>query len=162
MQFRHRCASRACRFCIAGRGRLAYRRLARLTIKQLVLLVAQISILCTVFGFGLKATRDDLLYVIRRPGLLARSLIAMFVAMPVLAFALVRLFDFRPVVEIALVALAISPVPPMLPQRERKAGGDRSYALGLLLVAAAVGIVVAPFALWILAGVVGRPLSVSP
>jgi len=79
--------------------------------KQVVILIAQLSILCTVFGFGLSATTNHLLFLIRRPALLARSFVAMFVIMPVVAAILVRLFDFRPSVEIALVALAISPVP---------------------------------------------------
>ena len=38
-------------------------------VKQLVILTAQVSVLCTVFGFGLRATSDDLWYLARRPGL---------------------------------------------------------------------------------------------
>ena len=45
-------------------------------LKQLVVLALQISIIATVFGFGLKATIADLLYLVHRPGLLARSLLA--------------------------------------------------------------------------------------
>ena len=68
------------------------------------------SILLTVFGFGLNATTNDVLYLVRRPGLLARSLLAMFVVMPIVSFALAKTLDFSPTVQIALVALAISPV----------------------------------------------------
>src|SRR5262245_44606724 len=105
-------------------------------LKQLVILAAQLSIIVTVFGFGLKATTDDLLYLVRRPGLLTRSLVAMFVVMPVVAVVLVRLFDFRLTVEIALLVLAISPVPPILPARETKAGGHSAYAIGLMAMLA--------------------------
>jgi len=57
-------------------------------LKHILGLAFQVSILCTVFGFGLKATLEDLLYLIRRPGLLARSLLAVFVIMPLFAVAL--------------------------------------------------------------------------
>jgi BASS family bile acid:Na+ symporter len=53
-----------------------------MALKHIVVLALQVSIFCTVFGFGLKTTTDDLMYVIRRPGLLARSLLAVFIIMP--------------------------------------------------------------------------------
>src|SRR5262245_66038465 len=111
-----------------------------MVLKQLVMLGLQISIVFTVFSYGLKTRATDLLYVVKRPGLLMRSLLAVFVIMPVFAFALARLFDIRRVVEISLVALAISPVPPLLPMKERKAGGESSYALGLLALLALRGV----------------------
>ena len=131
-------------------------------LKHLVILAFQVSILCTVFGFGLKTTTDDLLYLMRRPGLLLRSLLAVFVVMPVFAVLLVQLFDFRPVVKVGLVALAISPVPPLLPQRETRAGGSSSYALALMTVLSVLAIVMVPLSVEILQRVFGRPLSTEP
>lgn len=131
-------------------------------LKHLVVLALQVSIFCTVFGFGLKTTTDDLMYLIRRPGLLLRSLLAVFVIMPVIAVTLVRLFDFRHVVEVALIALAISPVPPLLPKRELKAGGQDSYGLGLMAILALLSIAVAPLASSILERVFGHSLTVAP
>lgn len=130
--------------------------------KQLVMLAFQVSILCTVFGFGLNATPDDLKYLIRRPGLLLRSILAVVVVMPLLAVTLARWFDFRPVTEIALVALAISPVPPLLPQRQTKAGGHHSYGLALMAILALLAIVTVPLWLEILEHLFGRPLGASP
>ena len=72
----------------------------------------------------------DLFYLVRRPSLLARSLFAMFVVMPILAVVLVRVLELRQSLEIALVALAISPVPPLLPKKQDTAGGEAAYALG--------------------------------
>ncbi len=131
-------------------------------LKHIVVLALQVSIFCTVFGFGLKTTTDDLMYVIRRPGLLLRSLLAVFVIMPAVAVALVRLFDFRHVVEVSLVALAVSPVPPLLPRRELKAGGQDSYGLGLMAILALLSIAVIPLAGGVLERVFGHPLSVAP
>jgi bile acid:Na+ symporter, BASS family len=42
----------------------------------------------------------------------------MFVIMPIVAVALAMAFELLRSVEIVLVALAISPIPPLLPGRE--------------------------------------------
>ena len=130
-------------------------------LKQIVILALQVSILCTVFLFGLKATVADLLYLMHRPRLLARSLLAVFVLMPLVVVAVDLLFDFRPPVEIALVALAISPLPPLLPLKETGAGGNTSYGLGLMAVLAIVSIVAVPLSLKILQSVFDKELAMS-
>src|SRR5204862_4876650 len=107
-------------------------------LKQLVLLALQIAIIGTVFNFGLRSTLDDVLYVWRRPSLLVRSLLSVLVIMPLLVVAFVKVFDLRADVEVVLVALALSPVPPLLPTKVNKAGGSASFGLGLML-ALAVG-----------------------
>jgi BASS family bile acid:Na+ symporter len=131
-------------------------------LKQIVMLALQVSILCTVFGFGLRATSDDLLYLVRRPGLLVRALLAVFVIMPIVAVALVRMFDFPPTVKVVLVALAFSPVPPLLPKKESKAGGDTSFGLGLMAILALVSIVTVPTTVEVLARFLGRQLVSAP
>ena len=131
-------------------------------LKQIVIIALQLSVLCTVFGFGLKTTTHDLLYLIRRPGLLARSLLAMFVVMPVVAVSLALLFDFRPIVERALIILAISPAPPLLPRKGIETGGDQEhYALGLIAVLALSAIVVMPLEILALQVVTGRHLETA-
>jgi bile acid:Na+ symporter, BASS family len=130
--------------------------------KYIVMLAFQVSIFATVFGFGLKTTLGDLTGLLRRPALLFRSVVAALVVMPVVAFLLVRLFNFLPSVEVALIALSISPVPPILPQRESKAGGDWSYALGLIAVLSLVPIVAVPLELELLQRLTGFQLSMAP
>jgi BASS family bile acid:Na+ symporter len=130
-------------------------------LKQLVVLALQVSVLCIVFGFGLKTTMQDLSYLIHRPGLLVRSLLAVFVVMPIAAVLLSLLFDFDLTVERALIALAVSPVPPLLPQKESKAGGNERYALGLMAILAMLAIVVIPLEILILQSVAGRPLEMA-
>ena len=129
--------------------------------KQLVVLALQASVISTVVGFGLKTRQGDLSYLLRRPGLLVRSLVAVFVVMPVVAVLLAQLFDFEPTVERALIALSVSPVPPLLPRKESKAGGDEDYALGLMAILALMAMVVIPLELLILQSVGGRPLEMA-
>jgi len=133
-----------------------------MTLQQAVLLVLQASVLLTVFGFGLQSTVHELTYLLRRPGLLARTLFAMFVVMPIFAVVLVRMFDLRPAFEIALVALAISPVPPLLPRKEGKAGGQSAFALGLVAAVSLLAIAVVPLSLAILGRLSTRPLQMPP
>jgi bile acid:Na+ symporter, BASS family len=131
-------------------------------LKHLLLLAVQVSIVTTVFGFGLRTTLADLLYVVRRPGLLARSLLAVFVVMPIAAVLLATLLDFPEVVQVVLIALAISPVPPILPNKEKKAGGSQSFGLGLMAILALTSIVTAPAALQLLAVIFNRPIAIMP
>jgi bile acid:Na+ symporter, BASS family len=125
-------------------------------------LVLKASILLTVFTLGLQTSIEDVLSLLRRPSLLLRSLLAMSVVMPLLAVALDAAFKFHPAVEIALVALALSPVPPVLPKKELKAGGSSSYGFGLLVIAGLFAIVFVPLALEVVERVFSVPLQLSP
>lgn len=133
-----------------------------MTLQQAIMLVLQASILATVFSFGLRTIVDDVLYLVRRPSLLARSLGAMFVIMPIVAVALAAGFVLRPSVEIVLVALAISPIPPLLPGREQKAGGDAPYGLGLMMIATVLSIAIVPIAVDLVGRFFTRPFAMSP
>jgi BASS family bile acid:Na+ symporter len=133
-----------------------------MTMQQVVILVLQVSILLTVFGFGLETTLHDLQYLVRRPALLARSLLAMFVIMPIVAVILVRAFELRPSFEIALLALAISPVPPLLPGKEGKAAGHAAYGLALMAVVSILAIVVVPLWVQLLGRYFDRQLQMPP
>ncbi len=108
------------------------------------------SVAVMVFGLGLSSTFDDTTYLFRRPSEFVRSLLAMAIIMPLVATILAAVFDFHPAVKIALIALAISPVPPLLPKKQRKAGGRASYAVGLLVAAALISIVSVPVAVELL------------
>lgn len=134
-----------------------------MTPQTTVVLVLKVSIMLTVFGFGLQATRDDLLYLIRRPVLMARSLVAMFVIMPLVAVLLPSAFNFQLPVMIALIALSISPVPPLLPRKIGKAGGGVApYGVGLMVTAAAISILYIPLAARLIGGYFNKPFAMGP
>ena len=60
-----------------------------------------------------------------------------------------------------MVALALSPVPPLLPNKETKAGGSGAYAVGLLAILGLVSIFTVPASLEFLQRLSGRPLTIS-
>src|SRR5438067_3724480 len=115
-----------------------------MTLAQMIPLAINVSMFVIVFVLGLNATLEDATYLFRRPGLLFRSILSMNIVMLALAVTIALVFDLAPAINIALVGLAASPVPPALPGKQTKAGGSESYAIGLLVAAAVVAIVLVP------------------
>ena len=130
--------------------------------KELILLALQLSIMCTVFGFGLAATAADLLYLVRRPGLLVRSLVSVFVIMPLFTLGLVHVMNFPLTTAVVLLALSMSAVPPLLPMKHDKAGGHASYGLGLMVVLSFAAIAAVPAVIAVMERFFERPIVVAP
>jgi len=86
----------------------------------------------------------------------------MFVIVPVVVLVLDSAFSVRPEARIVLTALAISPVPPLLPSKLTKAGGLAPYGLGLMATFALLSIVSVPVAVEILERIAGRPFAIAP
>jgi BASS family bile acid:Na+ symporter len=124
------------------------------------MLVLQVSIALIVFSIALRAGPGSVTSLLRRPSLLLRSLLAMSVVMPIVAVAMSALFHLRPEVETALILLSISPVPPVLPGKQSKAGGGMSYAVGLLTIAALVSIVTVPLSMALIGKLFDQDLRV--
>lgn len=133
-----------------------------MTLQQGILLGLQGSIVLTVFAVGLRATLAEATWLARKPGLLSRSFLAMFVVLPVVAIALAWLFPLLRPIEIVLAALALSPVPPLLPMKIGKAEGDENYMLGLLIIVSLFAIAIVPLGLKAASLFLGRPVSMSP
>jgi bile acid:Na+ symporter, BASS family len=123
----------------------------------LIPIAIRTSVFLVVFALGLGARLEDALYLFRRPAQLARSLLAMNVIMPVVAASLAAAFDLYPAVKIALLALAVSPLPPILPRKQLGAGGREAYTIGLLVAAAVLAIVFMPVTLYLL----GRAFGIA-
>ena len=115
-----------------------------------VALVLQFGVGLAVFALGLKCTASDALRLVRSPERLLNSIMSMYVAMPVFAVSVALATDLPPAVKIALVTYAISPTPPLVSNKARNAGGDHSYALGLLIIGTLLSIVFIPLAMELL------------
>ncbi len=133
-----------------------------MTAQSLILLALKASIVLSVFAIGLVSRVDDTLFLLRRPKLLLRSVVAINVVMPIVAAAMAWIFDLPEAVEMSLVALAVSPVPPVLPKKQVKAHGEPSYAIGLLVGAALVAILFVPVAVELVGLVFQLPVQMSP
>ncbi len=111
-------------------------------------LVLNASILLLVFALGLQASFADatslLRNFLRSPHWLLRALVSMYVIVPAAALGLALAFDLPPGLRTGLLAVAIAPIPPILPGKQLKFGGDRAYVFGLLVAVSLSSIVVIP------------------
>lgn len=121
-------------------------------------LVIVLSVVLNALALAMRARAEDVLYLVRRPGLAVRSFVSMYVVVPLAALLAIVLIDPRPGVALALLVLSLSPVPPLLPKKQLKSGGEGAYILGLLVSAAVVSVLVMPVGLSLLGSVFGREL----
>ena len=116
-----------------------------------MMLVLKASIVALILAIGMSATTDDIVYLWRRPVLLAKSLLAMYVVMPLVAILMARTLDLPRSTELALVVLAVCAGAPLLPKKLIKAGGDPAYVFSLIVTSSLVAIVTVPTSLHLLA-----------
>ncbi|HEU4712340.1 MAG TPA: hypothetical protein VFS76_12285 [Pyrinomonadaceae bacterium] len=130
-----------------------------MTVAEIILLILKASIILSVFAIGLKATFADTTYLFSRPAQLVRAVLSMNVFMPLLAIVIGLAFDLNPAVKIALVAISVSPVPPIFPNKAFKVGGTENYNIGLLAAAAVISVILVPIAMEIVERISGIPLT---
>lgn len=132
-----------------------------MTLAQVIGLAIQVSMALVVFCVALGVRPAELVPLLRSPGLLIRSVLAMYVVMPLVALAMAIWFDLKHAVEVALVTMALAPIPPILPNKQVQAGGNPGRTLGILTLTAAVSVVFIPGAVVLIGQIFGRDLSVS-
>ena len=116
----------------------------------MMLLTLKLAIASLVFATGLSATREDLFWIWRHPTLLARSFLAMYVLVPLVAIAMTLAFDLPRATKIGLLFLSISAGAPLLPRKLIKLGGDPSYVFSLVVATSLAAILTVPASLALL------------
>jgi bile acid:Na+ symporter, BASS family len=109
---------------------------------------------------GLNASPRDLLYVVRRPLLLLKAIVAVDVIPPAAAILLTLILPIDPVVKAGIVLMALSPVPPLVPSQELSVGGRKEYAYGAYAILALLAVVSVPAGLTVAARAFGRHDSI--
>lgn len=132
-----------------------------MTLLSVVLVLFKVSIILSVFAIGLNATIPDVTYLFRHPGEFVRAAFSMYVLMPLLAIALFMMLHLHPAVKLTLLALAVSPVPPIVPGRALKGDGQDDYTVGLLVAASLLAIAVIPISVTYFGHVSKVPLEMS-
>jgi BASS family bile acid:Na+ symporter len=107
----------------------------------MILLKVSIAVLIACVGAG--TSPAELTYLWRRPGLLLRSLAAMYLLVPVAAFGLVLIMPIERGVKAAMLVLAVSAGAPLLPRRLKKLNSQQ-YIFSLLITSSLVAIVAVP------------------
>jgi BASS family bile acid:Na+ symporter len=86
----------------------------------------------------------------------------MNIAMPIIAAMIATTFELPLEVKVALVALAVSPVPPIIQKKQISAGGRQEYVVGLLVAMSLLAIVLVPLTVLILDEIFGRAATITP
>ena len=130
-----------------------------LTAYLLIALKGSVALL--IFAVGLDSRLKDLVYLRQRPGVMLRSLLAMYVVVPLLALAAVKVLQLPPGMELALLVLAISAGAPMLPRKLMRLGNEE-YVISLVVVSSLLAIVTVPVWLALLGPHFDRPGTLDP
>jgi BASS family bile acid:Na+ symporter len=131
-------------------------------IQSLLPTALRLSLLLLVFSVGLRVPPGATMSLLRSPGILLRSILAIDVVVPLFAILLVALLPLTGIVKLAIVLMAISPVPPVVPGKELKFGGDPSFVCGMLVVISLLAIVTVPVWVAIVNALFPANLQVAP
>jgi BASS family bile acid:Na+ symporter len=129
---------------------------------KLAALALQVSVIAQVFAIGIGTTWQDATYLFRCPRLLGNSILARNVAVPVIAILLIKAFPFHVAIAITLGVLAVTPVPPLLPRSQLKAGARSEYVLGLLVSQSLLAIILVPVTIELMDWALGARAHFSP
>lgn len=131
-----------------------------MSLAELIPLLLRASIVGMVFSIGLRTTFGEATTAFRRPAKMLKGGVAMFVIMPLVAVGLIKALDPLPPTGLVLVAAALSPVPPLLPNKEMKAGAGAAQAVGLMVGASLLAIVLIPFGVSLIGSWFGMGIQV--
>jgi BASS family bile acid:Na+ symporter len=120
------------------------------------------SLVLIVFSLGCRVTSEDATLAFRRPGAAARIFLSLFVVMPILVWLAVRLLPIERPLAVVLLALAVAPVPPILPAAMAKAGADLGHAVAVQLFVTLASLLAAPLLVLFLQTVAGVETGVDP
>ena len=113
-----------------------------------------------ILAIGMDSTLKDATHLWRRPGLLLRSVLAMYVLVPLAALALVKVLTLAPGVEVGLLVLAVSAGAPLLPRKLLHIG-DGAYIFSLVVTSSLLAIILVPAWLAVLGPQFGRPVNLD-
>ena len=133
-----------------------------MTIAEVASLLIRTSLFAVVVALGMSSTWRDATSLLRSPALLVRSVLSMQVLTPLLAIGLAVALPLHPGVRTAIVVLALAPVPPLLPGKQMEIGGNRPYAISLLVVSGVLSIATIPISLQLMDDLSPLSLRIAP
>ena len=118
--------------------------------EQLLTVVAASTVFTVMFVLGLGIVLSEFRWVWGRPGLVAKGLFSVLIAVPALALIVTRAFDLGRAAQIGIVLMAISPGAPVALRRSLSAGGHRAFAPALQILVALLAVVSMPLSIAVL------------
>ncbi|MCK5666489.1 MAG: hypothetical protein KAI17_23520 [Thiotrichaceae bacterium] len=109
----------------------------------ILLLFLKLSVVALLLAIGMLSTKKEITYLWRHPKLLLRSLLAMYVLVPLAAIIFVSILPLADGLKLAIFVLAISAGAPLLPKKLMGMGADE-YVLSLVVTASVLAIFTVP------------------
>lgn len=125
-------------------------------------LTAAATIFAVMFVLGLGIVAGEFRWVLRQPALLARALICVLIAVPMVAMLVMPIAQLPRPVEIGILLMAIAPGAPVALRRSLGAGGHRAFAPALQVSMALLAVVSMPLSIAILERVYGGSAGIAP
>ena len=130
--------------------------------EQLLTVVAAATVFTIMFDVGSGIVPREFRWVWRHPGVIARGLFSVLIAVPAIALVVARTFDLPRPVEIGIVLMSISPGAPVALRRSLGAGGHRSFAPALQILVALLAVVSMPASIALLDELYAGHASIAP
>jgi len=131
-------------------------------VAKLVGIGLQVSILCLVAAIGMRSRWSDVMYLLERPVMFAKTILARNVLVPATALLLVNVYAMHPAVRAAILVISITGVPPILPASELKAGARQPFVISLLTTQTLLAIPLIPLTLTIFNAILGTDAEFLP
>lgn len=130
--------------------------------EALMTIAAAATVFSVMFVVGLRIPFGEFRWVWEHPGLIARGLFSVLVAVPAVAIVVARALDLPRAADIGIVLMAISPGAPVALRRSLGAGGHRSFAPALQILVAILAVVSMPLSIALLNHVYAGHASIDP
>ena len=127
---------------------------------ETLLLVLKLAVVVMIVAIGMSSKLGDIAYLARRPRLMLRSLLAMYLLVPLVAVVVVKLVPMPDASKAALLVLSVSAGAPLLP-RKLLFLADGAFVFGLAVISSLFAIVVAPAWVALLASHFGADAQLS-
>lgn len=128
----------------------------------LVKLVIVLGIVLIVVSIGARTRFSSALFMLREPATGLRAMAAMYLLVPLFALLVMWLAPVQQAVRVTILALAVSPMVPLIQRKQEKLGGDEEYNTGLQVLATIVSIFVVPAMIWVAEAVFKVPAFYEP
>jgi len=109
----------------------------------ILLSLLKLSVVALLLAIGMLTTKKEITYLWRRPRLLLRSLLTMYILVPLAAIVFVSIIPMDEGLKLAVFVLAISAGAPLLPKKLMGMGSDE-YVLSLVVTASVLAIFTVP------------------
>jgi BASS family bile acid:Na+ symporter len=133
-----------------------------MSVELLVFVFLALSLVADVFSVGLDASLEDVTSLFRRPVGLIKAVVAVNLVVPAAGALLIAIFPLSTEARAAIMLMAVSPVPPMVPQVTMKSGARRAYAYGVYVALVVLSVAMVPLMVELLARVYGVDVHIGP